>query len=154
MGTEAMDVDPFRKGLGISLAMAQFILAASLFLSTSMPPAGIVTWCLLSAGAGVAVWAWFTMGLLKIRVTPAPGRGAVLVDRGPYAVIRHPMYSGLLVACGGLLLHDFRLWRLLVWVALATVLAVKAAVEERILLRDLPGYDAYRERTSAFFPGL
>ena len=145
---------PLRNGLGVALVIAQFVLAASLFLSTSMPPVGIVTWGLLVAGAGVAVWAWFTMGLLKIRVMPAPGRHAVLVDRGPYAVIRHPMYSGLLLACGGLLLHDFRLWRLLLWVALAAVLAVKATYEERILARDLPGYDAYRKRTSAFFPGV
>ncbi len=59
-------------------------------------------------------------------------RGQRLVTSGPYAVVRHPMYVGLMfVAVGGLLLY--RTWATLAFVALLPVLVVRARREEAAL---------------------
>src|SRR5690606_41024941 len=129
----------------------QFGLAAVLVLSTPLPPSGIIVWMLLIGGSTLTVWAWLTMGR-HLRILPAPDQKATLVDRGPYAWIRHPMYTGLLVFCGGLLLHDPRPWRWLLYLTLVSVLMIKGRYEERLLVRDLPGYAEYRRHTGGFLP--
>jgi protein-S-isoprenylcysteine O-methyltransferase Ste14 len=77
---------------------------------------------------------------------PRPSHGARIVERGPYRVVRHPIY-----AAGGLFLVGFSLAFSPVALVLTAVLLVvwgfKARVEERFLLEALPGYGAYMERT-------
>jgi len=77
---------------------------------------------------------------------PRPRVGSGVVARGPYRLVRHPMY-----AAGALFLAGFSLAFSPVALALTAVLvvvwALKASVEERFLLQELPGYDAYAERT-------
>lgn len=77
---------------------------------------------------------------------PHPSGEAGFVERGPYRVVRHPIYSGGLLFLGGvsLLLSP---WALALTAVLAVVWALKAAVEERFLLARYPEYDAYRRRT-------
>src|SRR5690606_18597367 len=111
---------------------------------------GIAIWILIVVGSTLAVWAWLAMGLSRLRILPAPDRNATLVVCGPYAWICHPMYTGLMLFCGGLLLHDPRVWRLLLYLGLVIVLMIKARYEEKLLARDLPGYADYRRRTGAF----
>ncbi len=137
----------------VTLVVLQFGLAAALVLSTAMPPTGIAAWMLIISGGTLAVWAWLTMGR-RLRILPAPDQQATLVDSGPYAWLRHPMYTGLMVFCGGLLLHDPRPWRLLLYLTLLTVLVIKGRYEERLLVRDLPGYAEYRRRTGGCLPWL
>lgn len=137
--------------LAMTLVVLQFGLAAAIVLSTTMPPSGIAVWMLIISGGTLAVWAWLTMGR-GLRILPAPDGKATLVDRGPYAWIRHPMYTGLMLFCGGLLLHDSRPGRLLLYLVLVIVLVIKGRYEERLLVRDLPGYAEYRRRTGGFLP--
>jgi len=40
------------------------------------------------------------------------------------------------------------------WVALLTVLLVKAGIEERALMIRFPDYQAYKARTRKFLPGM
>ena len=76
---------------------------------------------------------------------PRPRQGAGVVERGPYRVVRHPLY-----AAGALFLAGFSLAFSPVALALTVVLlavwSLKVGVEERFL-RELPGYAAYAERT-------
>jgi protein-S-isoprenylcysteine O-methyltransferase Ste14 len=77
---------------------------------------------------------------------PRPNHRARIVERGPYRVVRHPIY-----AAGGLFLAGVSLASSPVALALTAVLLVvwglKARVEERFLLEALPGYGDYMERT-------
>jgi protein-S-isoprenylcysteine O-methyltransferase Ste14 len=72
--------------------------------------------------------------------------GQPVVSTGPYAIVRHPMYSGalLMAICTPLALGSF--WSLAALVALLPALYWRLTDEERVLLRDLPGYAAYTER--------
>jgi protein-S-isoprenylcysteine O-methyltransferase Ste14 len=76
---------------------------------------------------------------------PRPARSAALVERGPYRVVRHPIYAaGLLFFCGLSLVASPA--ALLGTAALAVLWALKAAVEERFLLERYPGYAEYVRR--------
>jgi protein-S-isoprenylcysteine O-methyltransferase Ste14 len=78
-----------------------------------------------------------------------------VVDDGPYRRIRHPGYAGLaLVVLGGPLLLRSR-WALAAGLAAGAWLAVRTALEDRMLRRGLPGYGAYAARVrSRLVPGL
>jgi protein-S-isoprenylcysteine O-methyltransferase Ste14 len=76
---------------------------------------------------------------------PRPARSGTLVEHGPYAVVRHPIYSAGLLLFGGVSLV-FSPAALVGTVALALLWAAKSAVEERFLLARYPGYAEYASR--------
>jgi protein-S-isoprenylcysteine O-methyltransferase Ste14 len=83
---------------------------------------------------------------------PYPGAGAVLHETGPYRIVRHPMYSGVLLAAFG--------WALLCrgWLTLAYVLGgcvfidFKVRREEAWLVERFPDYAAYQRRVRKLIP--
>jgi protein-S-isoprenylcysteine O-methyltransferase Ste14 len=72
--------------------------------------------------------------------------GQTVIETGPYAVVRHPMYaSGSLYVLGTpLALASY--WGFLAIAGMTPFLLWRLFDEERILTRDLPGYAAYRQR--------
>lgn len=105
-------------------------------------------------GMMVAIAAITVMPSRSFSVMPEPRSGAVLVTRGIYRHIRHPMYLALLL-CGlaACLAYGSGLkWTLLV--LLAAVLMAKIRLEERLLLARFEDYAAYRMRTKALIPYL
>ncbi len=83
-----------------------------------------------------------------------------VVDSGPYAWVRHPMYSGMIAMalatpwrCTPLALASYV--ALPVFALLVPVLMYRLIHEEKTLLRDLPGYAEYCERTRfRLLPGI
>ena len=73
-------------------------------------------------------------------------RGHAVADRGPYAVVRHPMYAGLVLHHLGIPLWLGSTAGILFSLVPAGLLVVRILVEERLLRRTLAGYDAYRSR--------
>lgn len=70
-------------------------------------------------------------------------RNQQLISTGPYAVVRHPMYAAGTLMLGGLPLGLGSWWGLVPFAAILPALAWRLLDEERVLLRDLPGYGAY-----------
>jgi len=140
-----------RGGGWVALQFA--LLAAVLGLGLLAPgwPDGARWWLkgaavlLVLAGALVIARAGRALGS-GLTPFPRPADGAELVESGPYAVVRHPVYSaGLLIAVG--LSLALSPWALLATAVLAVLWAMKASVEERFLRERYPGYGAYCERT-------
>jgi protein-S-isoprenylcysteine O-methyltransferase Ste14 len=112
---------------------------------------------LLLGGLGLYIW-----GLLKLgaMMGGATSFGAALyadhrlVTSGPYAIIRHPMYAGLILASlGGLLLY--RTWTTAFLFTSFTGLALRARREEEILSRAFgAAWDEYKRRVPGWFPRL
>lgn len=76
-----------------------------------------------------------------------------LVERGPYAVVRHPLYLAEQVTLLGALI-TYLSWRAVALFALQSFLQFRRARnEERILTRTFPGYAAYARRTPMLVPG-
>ena len=83
---------------------------------------------------------------------PKPLASAELVERGIYRWIRHPIYTGLVLAALGGSIYAVAPLALLFTLALAVVLDLKARREEIWLREHYAGYAAYSERTKKFIP--
>lgn len=69
-----------------------------------------------------------------------------VISTGPYARVRHPLYSGALIMLFGIPLALGSWWGMLVNVPLTAAVVWRLLDEEQFLLRELPGYTEYRER--------
>jgi protein-S-isoprenylcysteine O-methyltransferase Ste14 len=108
---------------------------------------------LFAAGLGFAVWARVHMG--RNWGTPMSRKNEPeLVSSGPYDLVRHPIYSGLLVAAIGTAVALS--WAWLIPVALIGIyFGYSAVVEERTLTEQFPDtYPAYRRSTKMLVPFL
>ena len=73
-------------------------------------------------------------------------RGHKVVTSGPYAYVRHPMYSGVILFLLGTPLLLGSWWGLCVSAALILMLGFRAVMEERMLTAELDGYADYAAR--------
>ena len=121
---------------------------------------------------GAVSWHWFGAGLFAIgtvlrwwsivhlgrffSVDVAIHHDHEVVDTGPYRVVRHPSYSGLLLQCAGLgIVLGTLLSLLVIIVPTFLVLAHRIRVEEKALLANLGNeYAAYSQRTKRLLPGV
>ena len=69
-----------------------------------------------------------------------------VIDTGPYAFVRHPMYTGAIVLVVGIPLALGSWWGYAGVVGVIVAIVVRIFDEEQALVTELPGYDAYRER--------
>jgi protein-S-isoprenylcysteine O-methyltransferase Ste14 len=109
-------------------------------------PLSYVVGCvLLAIAAVVAVRAKADLGR-SFTMSPTPALDGALVETGVYGVVRHPMYLSVVTMVLGVAVM------LGSWVTLAGTLVVlvffqlKAAREERLLVRRYPEYTRYRQR--------
>jgi protein-S-isoprenylcysteine O-methyltransferase Ste14 len=106
---------------------------------------------LFALGLGLAVWARLHLG--RNWGTPMTQKDEPeLVTSGPYRLVRHPIYSGILIAGLGTAVALNWLW--LAAVLLAGIYFVySATVEERFLAAQFPdAYPAYRRSTRMLLP--
>jgi protein-S-isoprenylcysteine O-methyltransferase Ste14 len=77
-----------------------------------------------------------------------------LVTRGPYALIRHPIYAAYLLVLSGYLLQSISVWNALVVLLVTSCNVGRALVEERLLATSEP-YEAYRSQVPwRLLPGV
>jgi protein-S-isoprenylcysteine O-methyltransferase Ste14 len=79
-------------------------------------------------------------------------RGHRVVSTGPYAFVRHPMYSSMLLYGLGVPLLLGALSGLIVSALMIALVAVRAVLEEHMLAAELPGYAAYAKRVHRLVP--
>jgi protein-S-isoprenylcysteine O-methyltransferase Ste14 len=139
--------------VGLQFAVMAVLLGAG-FLPPDWPhdaqrTLSAVGLVLAVAGGGLAVWASRLLGR-GFTPYPRPRAEGELVDRGPYRVVRHPVYSAGLLFFTGYSLHAGVL-ALIVTVALGVVWALKARVEEEFLSDRYSGYAEYASRVGYRF---
>ncbi len=77
-----------------------------------------------------------------------------IVERGPYRLVRHPMYLGVILAAAGALLI-FRTWAMVVFFPLSFVVLARARQEEAALgRRHGRAWESYANRVAAWVPRL
>ncbi|MCB0189184.1 MAG: isoprenylcysteine carboxylmethyltransferase family protein [Caldilineaceae bacterium] len=78
-----------------------------------------------------------------------------VISSGPYALVRHPMYSAMTVMIVFSALALGSVWALLSAAAFVLLLVARILNEEQVLRRELAGYGAYCQRvTYRLIPGL
>ncbi len=105
-------------------------------------------------GLGFSVWARRHLGM-NWSVSVTIKEDHELIRSGPYALVRHPIYTGCLVALlGGVLIDES--WRAALGLALVFAsLAYKVRLEETWLTGHFgPSYSQYRRQVAALIPGL
>ncbi len=135
---------------GGAWVVAQSALVFLIVASSRLPPrvhVAALGWlgiALAASGAVVFVWSMRTLGR-SFTMFPRPLPEHELVTRGPYALVRHPMYSAGILFFGGVSL-SFSWLGVALTGALAVLWAAKARVEERFLGERFPEYSDYRRR--------
>lgn len=109
----------------------------------------------MAATVGLFVWASRTMGR-NWSVVARTRRDHTLVTAGPFAWIRHPIYTAMflmMIALAIALGHVNRLFIAIPIYALGTVIRVR--IEERLLRTAFgPTYREYAQRVKRFIPGV
>jgi protein-S-isoprenylcysteine O-methyltransferase Ste14 len=77
-----------------------------------------------------------------------------LVTRGPYSLVRHPLYLGEMVATAGLAIQYLMPWAFVVLAAHCLFQFERMKNEERVLIEAFPEYKDYMARTARLLPGL
>jgi protein-S-isoprenylcysteine O-methyltransferase Ste14 len=108
----------------------------------------------LVASSVFTLWARFSLGTMW-SVAPRVKGDHQLRTRGPYAVTRHPIYTGVLgMLLGATLLSGIGQWIVLFPTALI-VFEVKIRMEERLMVATFPDdYPRYRRQVPQLIPGL
>ena len=152
-----------RQDLVARLARTPVWLGFILFIAAGIYPAGMVVIrrtvlsdsvavAICALGSFLAIWSRKTLGAEWSQDVELKQRHKI-VERGPYSLMRHPIYtghllmglgtaiaSGLLVAFAGLISFVVGFW-------------IKLNQEERLLLRGFPDeYPAYKARVKALIP--
>jgi len=143
--------------VGASLAFLSLLAVPALdqrFHWSSVPLAGIVIGNVLFAIGFLFVGRvyrenTYTSATIEIH------EGQRVIDSGPYAIVRHPMYSGALLYMLGTPLALASYWGLLGFVLMLLVIVWRLQDEERMLSGELPGYADYRARVRwRLIPGV
>lgn len=105
----------------------------------------------LAGQAGAVVGYWFVFWVMKTNSfagsTIHIEAEQVVIEAGPYAWVRHPMYSGMIVTavCAPFALGSYV--AVPAFAMIVPVLILRLVHEEKTLYRELAGYSAYSERT-------
>ncbi len=157
-------MEPFASRLATIIPM---VLAFELLFSCSLaigplrlrfvPAEDWIAWSgivLTSLGVAIAIWARYSLGQYwSARITLKEGHR--LIRTGPYAFVRHPIYTGMLLGAMGTALVIGE-WRGVL--AVGVIFAAhsrKARREESLLMSELgEEYEAYRRSAGFLFPRL
>jgi protein-S-isoprenylcysteine O-methyltransferase Ste14 len=121
-----------------------------------LPPGGVypvIGALLVAAGLGFSVWArrhlgrnWSSSVVVK--------QDHALVRTGPYAHVRHPIYTGLLLAFLGMGVAIGEWRSILAAFLMLVAFAVKSRAEEGRMREIFPEYEQYQRETAALVPFL
>ena len=106
------------------------------------------------AGCAFAVWARLTIGS-NWSGSATVKAGHELVTNGPYALARHPIYSGLVTAALGTAVAEGEIRCTLGLALILLAFMIKMSQEEKLMMQTFPEeYPRYRKRVKALIPGV
>jgi protein-S-isoprenylcysteine O-methyltransferase Ste14 len=132
----------------LTFGAVPFTHVGELPLPLPLPSVGVV---LTAASLGLAVWARVHLGAYwSGRITIKEGHQ--VIRTGPYALMRHPIYAAIIFGMLGAAMSSGHAGHLLGPLVMTAAYVVKIRREEKTLIEQLPGYDAYRREVKAIVP--
>lgn len=140
------------KWLHLLLVLLQFGGILYFLLSGTIIPVNWYIAIFLVDAILLGLWAIVSMNSKTISVLPDARVEATLTKKGPYKLLRHPMYTAVLEFLIALLLNDFSWLRLIVLLIVVGVLITKISIEEKILNQKYLEYSEYMKSTKKLIP--
>jgi protein-S-isoprenylcysteine O-methyltransferase Ste14 len=138
--------------LEYSLVIIQFSTIGYVYLTTSWSLVPAWCWLFIVIGGMIAGWAIGTMQLDNLRITPSPAEKTRLIMKGPYRIVRHPMYLSLLFIMFPPVIAQFSQFRLIMSILMVIDLVIKLNYEEKLLSLKFEEYVSYRKKTFRLIP--
>jgi len=140
-----------------SLAFLSFLIVPGLDRRwgwSSVPILVNVIGDLMVAG-GLLIVFWVFRANTFTSATVEVAASQKVISTGPYALVRHPMYSGALFMLAGMPLALGSWWAELAMLPMIAVIVSRLFDEERLLAKNLEGYREYQQRVkSRLVPGI
>jgi protein-S-isoprenylcysteine O-methyltransferase Ste14 len=115
----------------------------------------VVGYVLLSIGYVVSIWAEAVNRFAEPGVRIQAERGHKVVDTGPYAIVRHPLYFGGFFLVFGIALALGSFWAVVPGAIGSLIIVVRTTLEDRMLQNELEGYREYASRVRfRLIPGI
>lgn len=106
-------------------------------------------------GLGVVIAALRTFQQVNAHgpnISPEPRPQSDHVAQGMYRYVRHPIYSGVLLAALGAAVYHGSVWLFVIAGVLMVFFTIKSRFEESLLVQTFPDYPSYMQQTGRFFP--
>lgn len=110
------------------------------------PPIRIAGFAVAAAGGALTFLAMYANRFFATTVRIQTDRGHQVVDAGPYGIVRHPGYTGMIAFNLGVPLLLGSWWAMLPALAASALFVLRTALEDRTLRAELSGYSAYAAR--------
>ena len=134
------------------LVSIQFLCLAYLVFFTDSMGQGVFL-IIQILGFSLALWSVFVMGIGRFNIQPEVKTTAKLVTKGPYRMIRNPMYSGLILFFGVGIIQSLEIINTAVFILLIIVLLSKIFLEEKYLSSKFgKSYQEYKNKSYRLFP--
>ena len=111
-------------------------------------------WILFALGLAIFFFALASLGQRNFTILPDPRAGNTLSQRGIYRLLRHPMYTAVLLCGSAVSFGAPSPWRWAALVVCALVLVVKVRYEERLLTIAHPEYPKLMKGVSRLIPWI
>lgn len=142
---------------GEGWVLLQVVLFAIILFVPRIPDVILPTWLraigaiLLVAGGVFGTWGIFALGR-NLTAVPKPIEGGELVTGGPYAFVRHPIYTGVILGTLGWALLRSNLLGVGLAIAAFVFFDLKSRQEEVWLTEAYAGYPDYQRRVRKLIP--
>ena len=105
------------------------------------------------AGTSLAIWGRATLGTNWSGTATGMTKGHEFIERGPYAFVRHPIYSGMMVAMIGTALTIGTVASYIGMLAGLIALLTRVNIDEYIMSKYFnDAYSVYQRKTRKFIP--
>ena len=85
---------------------------------------------------------------------PTPVESARLLTNGVFKLMRHPIYTGILLIFFSIAVFQGSAYRILISALLLILFYFKTLYEEKKLAEKFPEYEAYKKNTGRFLPKI
>ena len=110
-------------------------------------PVIVVGYVLFTVGFAGSIWVYAVNKFAEPSVRIQRDREQKVIDTGPYAIVRHPLYAASVVLIAGTALALGSYWAFVPGAVGTLVMVVRIVLEDRTLQDELEGYKAYASRT-------
>lgn len=100
----------------------------------------------------LALWAVVESRKGKLGILPKVLNGSSLITTGPYKLIRHPMYTSLLIFFSAGLIQKPTILNSIVYAILFLTLMLKVEYEESLLIKAYSEYKEYKNKSHRLIP--